>query len=104
MLKDSYTFKYSLAAACSLIEGIKSRKPTKVQQVPYFLCLFSLERLLTKLMLYTIGTVGPPNRKVLKLKVNRVEALAIHHAYTHGFVDTENPMIQEIFTAIDRTL
>jgi hypothetical protein len=103
MLKDNYTFKYNVPAACSVIEGLKNRKPTKVQQVPYFLCLFSLERVLTKLMLYTIGMVGP-SKKPLKLRINRTEALAIHHAYTNGFVDTTNPFVQEIFTAIDRTL
>lgn len=67
----------------------------------FFLCFLTLERFIEKLMIYSKGF---SLKKEMRIALNQREALAFHIAFRRGFIDTTEVQVNEIFTAIDRTL
>jgi hypothetical protein len=100
MLKNKYTFKYGPQVVNGIITALQYGLTTDaIKSSEYALCLVNLKQLITRLNMALIE-----GKTEIKLRLNSTEALAIHVCYKKGFIKTSNPFIQEIFTAIDKTL
>ncbi len=109
MLKDKYTFKYGLQSIDLLEESLTQTinfhtqmsarlNKTNLNEALILLNIYPLtKRLGDKIRNYR------PCRKI-HFSVKPTEALALHVAYSKGLINTKNHLIQEIFTAIDKTL
>lgn len=99
MLKDKYSFTVTPVTADTILHGIHSRINEKSERA-HFLCVLCLDKFCQKLIL----TIHRPGKVSRKISLNKMEQLAMHIGYKEGYFDTNNIFIQEIFTAIDKTL
>lgn len=104
MLKDRYSFKYTPKQAIEIHDAIASkiinRKDSEKIDTGHGLAIAVLKKFCGKLRAHNYLEQSKPRT----FSLNFTEALAIHFGYTSGAFDTNNIYIQEIFTAIDKTI
>jgi hypothetical protein len=98
MVKDKYIFKYgpktAHALACEIGDATKIRNT-----VLFFLCAFTLAPFIDKLWAHS-RAIGAKEKKI---SLTKKQAFAFHLMCTNKYFDTDNALVNEVFTAIDRT-
>jgi hypothetical protein len=101
MLRDKYTFKLGQRSLEMLNESIKMSLEQNRETTSSIcaLCMLSLLPFSTRL-----NRAVYPRKEKHSFSIKRIEAVALHLAYKNGYVISNDPLLQQIFTAIDRTL
>ena len=99
MLRDKYIFTYGKRNAAMIADSMLGTN--KMNTTLFFLCMLTLAKPIDKLVAFSRGVNA---KKEIKITLGHKEALAFHLAYKNQFLDNDNILLTEIFTAIDRTL
>lgn len=101
MLLDKYKFTHNTNTIFWLHSSLQasmqanSNSKNSICLLTFLAMLPFIKRIENKVQL----TASP-----IKVSLKRTEAVAFHIAYKHGFINTNDYLIQEIFTAIDKTI
>ena len=106
MLKDKYTFEHNTNTVFHLHASLKAsfltfveRKRITWKDSPAALAFLCLRPFVDRIENKSVG-----DKKKLRVSIKKTEALSLHMLYRDGFLDTNNYLIKEMFTAIDKTI
>ena len=101
MLQNKYKFKHGNQSVTLLLKSLvgSMEEHRHTQSGVTALALLALKPLTARLQNKLMA--GDP---IKSITIKRIEAIALHIAYKKNYIDNQHFLIQEIFTAIDKTL